>query len=114
MDFMKNFRGLWAKNGDFTQCYEITRMILINLNHNNQPFDPAIGLEEIWAGRYCIQINKLEEAENHIKKAENIYRVGFGDNHPIISKVCKVTFGAIAMKKSGINVQMSLKHISKH
>ena len=112
---MKNFRGLWAKNGDFSRCHEITQMILINLYQNNPPYDPAIAMEEIWAGRFCIQINKLEEAENHVKKAENIFQISFGagDDHPIISKVCRETFGAITMKRSGVNVKMSLKHTSK-
>ena len=38
MDFMKNFRGLWAKKGEFARCYQITQMILKNLYHNI-PFD---------------------------------------------------------------------------
>ena len=115
MDFMKNFRGLWAKNGEFSRCYEITQMVLINLYHNNPQYDPAIAMEEIWAGRFCIQINKLEEAENHVNKAETIFRISYcaEEDHPIISKVCRETFGAIAMKRSGVNVKMSLKHTSQ-
>ena len=114
MDFMKNFRGLWAKKGEFARCYQITQMILKNLYHNNPQYDLAIAMEEIWAGRFCIQIDKLEEAENHVNKAENIFRISYADeNHPILSKICREAFGAIAMKRSGVNVKMSLKHTSK-
>ena len=81
------------------ECLKICQLILINY-HQNIPVHVNTGLFEVQAARSCIELNKLEEAESHIKKAKSIFQVIYGDDqNKLVNENCDQICKTIEEKK---------------
>ena len=79
----------FQKSGEhYENCLYILRLTLENLRKNLPLYYDVIGLTEISTSEICIKLNLLEEAEMHINKAEEIFRVTHGINHSLITRGC--------------------------
>ena len=90
-DFMKILKTNYKfqKSGEhYENCLYILRLTLENLRKNLPLYYDVIGLTEISTSEICIKLNLLEEAEMHINKAEEIFRVTHGINHSLITRGC--------------------------
>ena len=74
---------------NYSTCYQIMNLILKNYRKNLPKNHLNIGLSEMITSKYCIRLNKLDEAEIHIKNAEDIFLVTHGRGHSIITNDCQ-------------------------
>ena len=81
------------------ESLKICQLILINY-HQNIPFHVNTGLFEVQAARSSIELNNLEAAESHIKKAKSIFRVIYGDDqNKLVNENCDQICKTIEEKK---------------
>ena len=81
------------------ECLKICQLILTNY-HQNIPFHVNTGLFEVQAARSCIELNHLEAAESHIKKAKTIFQVIYGDDqNKLVNENCDQICKTIEEKK---------------
>ena len=101
-DFMEFLNIYYEKEknvANHEKCLEILKLILINVYHNYPKYDSNIGSKETWVAGTCLKLNKLDEAEEHIDKAETILRISYGDDHPLITQMCAQIRHDIDMKR---------------
>ena len=90
MDFLQNYYKLQRTiKNNYSKCYQIMNLILKNYRKNLPKNHLNIGLSEMITSKYCIRLNKLDEAEIHIKNAEEIFLVTHGKGHSIITGDCQ-------------------------
>ena len=67
-----------------SNCLEISKVKLRHFYRHLPAFEMNIGKEEIQAAKFCCLLGFLDEAEEHINKARNIFEANFGEDHPIL------------------------------
>lgn len=82
------------------KCYEIGQLILSNFHQNLPCYDPSIALGEIEASFICNKLNLMEEAEIHVKKAEELLQITHGNDHPLVTQRWKIIRQEIDTKKT--------------
>ena len=74
---------------NLSNCLEISKIKLRHLYRHLPAFEMHIGKEEIQAAKFCCLLDFLDEAEEHINKARNIFEANFGEDHPILCEELK-------------------------
>jgi len=64
------------------------------------PFDPSTALGEIEAAFICNKLNLLDEAEIHIKKADDILKITHGSEHLLVTSRWNVVKEDIESKRN--------------
>jgi len=85
-DFLKDLFDIRFQRKNIQGCVEILRLILRNQYQNLPRYYSQIGITEMVAAKNCTIINLLDEAESHSKNSEEIFRIAFGPDHPLVSK----------------------------
>ena len=101
MDFLQNYYKLQRTvRNNYSKCHQIMNLILKNYRKNLPKNHLNIGLSEVITSKYCIRLNMLDEAEFHIKNAEEIFLVTHGSDHSIITSDCQKIREDIHLMKS--------------
>ena len=72
----------------YKECLVISRLMLTNIYQNCPHYCLIRGLHEMMFAILCNGMNLVEEAELHINRAKDIFKVTHGDDHPILTKYC--------------------------
>ena len=110
------FEQIDAKN--YAKCLEMTKFKLAHLYQHLPKYEMNIGDQEIQAAKFCTFLGKseskifckteferefiselIDEAEEHLAKAKDIFEVIFGKDHPILTKEWKSVRNQIDEKK---------------
>ena len=87
MDMLgKYYEFCMANNMEQDRCLDILKMKLIHYQEHFPLYHHETGKLEMQIAKFCINMNKLNEAQEHVKKATEILEVCLGADHPFLDK----------------------------
>ena len=87
MDMLGNYYEFSVTNNiEQDQCLDILKMKLIHFQEHYPLYHNETGKLEMQIAKFCNNMYKPNEAEEHIKKAKEILEINLGADHPFLDK----------------------------